>query len=59
MSNFSEEERAFFQKNDDKISKLIARRSEFLNEKRIEQSNRIAIIKKTIRTERIIWMVGV
>ncbi len=48
MSNFSEEERAFFQKNDDKISKLIARRSEFLNEKRIEQSNRIAIIKKLL-----------
>ena len=48
MSNFSEEERDFFQKNDDKISKLIARRSEFLNEKRMEQCNRIANIKKLL-----------
>lgn len=48
MSNFSEEERAFFQINDDKISKLIARRSEFLNEKRKEQSDRIAIIKRLL-----------
>lgn len=48
MSNFSEAERVFFQENDSEISKLIARRSEFLNEKRMEQSNRIAIIKKIL-----------
>ena len=48
MSNFSEEERMFFQEKDAEISKLIARRSEFLNEKRTEHSNRIANIKKLL-----------
>lgn len=48
MSNFTEEERVFFQENDAEISKLIARRSEFLNEKKTEHSNRIANIKKLL-----------
>lgn len=48
MSNFTEKERTFFQENDAEISKLIARRSEFLNEKRTEHSNRIANIKKLL-----------
>lgn len=58
MSNFSEEERVFFQEKDTEISKLIARRSEFLNEKKTEHSNRIANIKKALDpSESLGWWV--
>jgi hypothetical protein len=51
MSNFSKKERVFFQENDAEISRLIARRSEFLDEKRKEQCNRIADIKKLLDSD--------
>lgn len=58
MSNFSDAERTFFQEKDAEISKLIARRSEFLNEKRMEHSNRIANIKKRLDPDESIgWWV--
>jgi hypothetical protein len=58
MSNFSEKEREFFQQNDAEISKLIARRSDFLNEKRMEQYDRIASIKKILDSKKLLgWWV--